>query len=188
MTSPFHTAATLVCRPLTRADAEQFKAFRLGFLTGADRGCFAADPTAEKERPLNQWGDMLDESRNKAVFGAFVHGKLVGTMSLERWSKDQSGTTAYYRSAYISRDYRRSNVAGEIYKCRENWARKHGYTRVAFAIRHDNAHWLNVQLDHGAKIIETVPMIYADGISADTHILARPINTMSGFLMDNKAA
>lgn len=165
-----------VCyRVLSADDAEKYKRIRLESLTVADCRYFAADRHQEEARTIQQWRNICVETCDRAVMGAFLDGTLIGAMSVERWEKDKTRKSAYYRSAYVQSCWRSTAVAGVLYVMLDNWAITHGCERAVFAIRADNTRWLAQQIGHGAKIIDKVTMRYANGDDAQTYILENPI-------------
>lgn len=164
-------------RILTAEDARVYREIRLSSLMSEDRRFFATDRYKEKQRSIDEWRIVCTETCDYALLGAFVGKKLVGAASVERWTGDKSGKTAYYRAAYVRPGMRKTEAAGGLHVRLGLWAVKHGCDKSLFAIRADNREWLKRQISYGAKIKETVLMRYVDGEEALTCLLERPLHS-----------
>lgn len=95
-------------RPLTSADYRAYKKLRLMALSSKDNRYFVESSKPETSRTDDEWRKVCTEDFDKhgkgvsVAIGAFYRGKnseeLIGSALNERWSEDNTGQTAYYRT------------------------------------------------------------------------------------------
>ena len=149
-------------RALTADDAGALQQLRLKALK--EDGCFfTANYQEEASRTHNQWRDAAQETTEKAYFGAFINGQLVGMVGAKKWDKDPSGKTAYWRSDYTLPEYRKSAVVARLYKLRVDWCNEHGFDQAVFTINHQNNVSAAIHTKRGAEAFGVEPLEFADG-------------------------
>jgi L-amino acid N-acyltransferase YncA len=159
--------AAIVIRGLTATDVPAFRAIALEAFDRDGRN-FAIDRIAELARTDSDWAESCRETPQRAVFGGFVAGRLVGIMAARAWYGDAAGRAVLWGSAYVRPALRRTGVGMYLYGTREQWSKQRGFGAAVFAIRADNARSTEIHLANGARRIGGEVMRYADGSRAPT--------------------
>ena len=149
-------------RVLTMQDAMALRSIRLEALNNEGR-FYTANRTAEMARTAHDWQAAVQETRERAFFGAFMRKDLVGIMEIVKSSGDPLGRTARFCSAYLKPLYRHTGAAAELYKAREIWAEEHGYREAVCTIHHENYLSAHLHIKNGAQQFASELLPFADG-------------------------
>lgn len=195
--SPFIYGVTF--RPLSADDFQAYKMLRLNALLSEDRRYFVETGKPERLRSDDEWrkacAETFDQNgRGQSVaIGAFCRTKhrcqLIGSALTERWDQDKEGKTAFYRAIYVHPSFRNIGIAENIEYLQDRWAIKHGYSRSILTVRADKTGWLQRQIDvFGAAIVGTSVLPYANGETAQTHTLERPLKKARAYALPKPPA
>lgn len=135
-------------RPLDPGDLEAFKAVRLRALKDHPE-LYATTYAESVERGDAYWHGTLSGG-DKAVFGLFDAGTLIGIGSVFTFAEDPSRTTALFAMGYVDPEYRGRGYASLLFKARLDWVRGQGcFHKVRITHREGNAPIERVILAHG---------------------------------------
>ncbi len=172
-------------RSLTHEDFDAYKKLRLKLLASDDKKFFAE--CGERERTDDVWRTMCTEKfdgTGQSVgvgLGAFLLREnggacFIGSSLIERFKDDPTGKTAFYKTIGVDETYRRAGTGEGIELAQDYWALTHGYDKAVFVIRACKERWVRRQIDvFGARIVMTNRLLYANGETADTHVLERSL-------------
>ncbi|MBS0560314.1 MAG: GNAT family N-acetyltransferase [Proteobacteria bacterium] len=157
--------------------ADDMRAFRTIALEALNRDghFFATDLGREAMRHPLGWAAMCAEAPDRAAFGAFAAGRLVGIMAARAWEEDPSGNTVCWGSAFVQPAHRRTGIGRFLYGTREQWSKQRGFASAVMAIRADNARSIAVHSAAGATRFAETTMRYADGTDGATLWFRKPL-------------
>jgi RimJ/RimL family protein N-acetyltransferase len=100
-------------RTLDSADAASFKALRLAALRECPTA-FSSSYEEECDIPLAEAAQRLTPNRERAIFGAFEGGDLVGTVGLQREGRRKLAHKAVIWGVYVAPALRGRGVARQL--------------------------------------------------------------------------
>ncbi len=145
------TASEITVRVLNESDAAELRNIRLYCLKTEGE---LMGPTYESEalRTRAEWQDVARETADKALFGMYDGGRLIGIMRAMRHD-DQ---TALWGMTYVLPEYRGAGLSAPLYQAREEWSARR-YKRAVCFMREDNRRSRDIHLKHGARFVEARP-------------------------------
>ena len=171
--------------------ANAFKAIRLEALSGNDRKYFGASYEEERGFTADQWRQRCVQTPYNSVFGLFAEDnlerKLVGVLVATKWNGDKEGHTVKWGSAYIKPEYRGKELEGKkisslLYQARMEWTKRNpNFTRAIFFIREGNIKSTEIHKKHGATLMYSQPMQWADGEIATANWYQKALRPMLCF-------
>ena len=160
-TLPNASAEPITFRTLKPLDYRAFRAIRLDALGGKDARYFGASYEAEAAQSSSAWRERCRPTRDKALFGAFLHGRIVGVMAATKSQAHEN--TVLWGSVYLQPRYRLQHVAEKLYRMRQEWSEAGGqFTRAIFFIREGNERSAAIHIKNGARITHREEMTFAD--------------------------
>ncbi len=113
---------TASIRRLEPDDAEPFRALRLAGLEDSP-AAFGSSPDVESEHDLELIRSRLHHGRDDATFGAFVEGRLVGVLGLQRPTHPKGRHRGHVWGMYVAREHRRDGVGSALVAALIEYAR-----------------------------------------------------------------
>lgn len=112
-------------RQLTAVDAVGFRTLRLDALREFPES-FGTTWEEERDSP---WAEFSQRYRadwtagDNCIFGAFMHGQLVGAIGLRRWNRAKQQHKAYIWILYVDAAARRTGVGRRLFEAALDYAR-----------------------------------------------------------------
>jgi RimJ/RimL family protein N-acetyltransferase len=105
--------AAIEIRPLTKADADAFRALRLTALRETPEA-FGSSYEEEIDRPREHFAARAAPPEPSATFGAFADTRLVGTAGLSVSNRLKESHKAYMWGVFVLADFRGQGVGREL--------------------------------------------------------------------------
>jgi RimJ/RimL family protein N-acetyltransferase len=149
-------------RALSPEEWEAFREIRLRALQ-TEPGVYGSSYEDARSRTEDAWRDMLAGS-DRAVFGLFADGRLVGICGVFAWSDDPSRRTAIFVMDFIDRDYRGRGWSRLLFDARLDWVKqRQQFDRVHISHRDSNERIRRAIAHHGFVETKRNPHRWHDG-------------------------
>jgi RimJ/RimL family protein N-acetyltransferase len=126
-------------RVLLGSDAAEFQQLRLSALRECPTA-FSSSYEEECDLPLSRVGERLAPTPDRAVFGAFYDGRLVGTVGLHRESQRKLSHKAYIWGVYVAPTFRQRGVGRRLLQAAlDHAANMPGLRQVSLGVNAANA-------------------------------------------------
>jgi RimJ/RimL family protein N-acetyltransferase len=125
-------------RQLNGADAEEYRRLRLEGLRDTPTA-FGSSYEESEHRPLEEYARRLEPTERTAVFGAFDHGALVGTVGVYRETGLKERHKAVLWGMYVTSSSRRGGIGRLLVRSALEAVRTlHGVIQVKLAAESTN--------------------------------------------------
>jgi RimJ/RimL family protein N-acetyltransferase len=105
----------MIIRRLSPSDATDYRRLRLRGLRESPTA-FGSSYNEERKRPIKAFVMRLEQTRDKWIYGAFEHGRIVGVVSLIRDDRRKERHKASIFGMYVDRKMRRHGIGRELLK------------------------------------------------------------------------
>ncbi|ULH15648.1 GNAT family N-acetyltransferase [Deinococcus sp. KNUC1210] len=112
----------VVLRPLTATDAPDYFPFRLRGLEESPLAFGRSADEYRQETPESVAASLEPLEHERVTFGAFVEGKLVGSMTLVRQSAHKQRHKAMLYAVYVAPEARGQHVGSQLLDALLKWA------------------------------------------------------------------
>lgn len=160
---------------LTAGHAPQYRALMLHAYAAAP-GAFTSTPEDRVHLPESWWRQRLDHPQGLSqVFGALVHGELVGAVAIEFSDRGKTRHKAHLAGLFVQAPHRAGGAGAQLVHAAMAAARaRPGVCVVQLTVTEGNAPALALYARHGFQTFGTEPMAIAtpEGYLTKIHMWA----------------
>ena len=144
----------LIIRKLHQKDAASYQHLRLKALDENPEN-YMSSYAEEKERPLSMFETRLNQE-NVTSYGAFMHDKLVGIVTLSKETRMKTRHIADIFAMYVDVKYRRCGIGKKLMKHVIDIASQDPHIeKLRLSVTHSNISALSLYTSFGFKIYGT---------------------------------